>query len=52
MKANVFDESSDFISFNRALSLSAMSTHMSPVDIALFPSFKNIFDQYKYNTVE
>ena len=39
MKATVLAESSSFINFHRNLSAPAMSTDISQVGVALFPSF-------------
>ena len=39
MKASVLAESSDFIYFYRALSAPVMSSDLSQVGVALFPSF-------------
>ena len=44
MKATVLAESSEYIHFHCDLSAPAMSTDMSQVGVALFPSFKNIFN--------
>ena len=39
MKATVLAENSDYILFHRDLSAPVMSTDMSQVGVALFPSF-------------
>ena len=43
MKATVLAESSSFIHFHRDLSAPAMTTDMSQIGVALFPSFQYIF---------
>jgi hypothetical protein len=43
MKATVLAESSYFINFHQGLSAPVISIDVSQVDVALFPSFKNIF---------
>ena len=48
MKATVLAESSSFFHFHRELSASAMSTDMSQVGVALFPSFKYIFNNFTF----